>query len=146
MGERTRAGTSSIGVHFALEIPFSPVMLSAAKNLSEQHADASRPPQAVACEEGQAECSCIRQRSFSRALVREREDNMLQSRREWSQIFLLVCSLVGAAIAIYLTAVHYNEAVPLFCSGSGVVNCGLVLSSPYGVVFGTSIPTSVPGL
>jgi len=71
---------------------------------------------------------------------------MLQQRRAWSQIFLLVCSLAGAAIAIYLTAVHYNESVPLFCSGSGVVNCGLVLSSPYGVVFGTSIPTSVPGL
>ena len=71
---------------------------------------------------------------------------MVQQRRAWSQIFLLVCSLAGAGIAIYLTAVHYNEAVPLFCSGSGVVNCGLVLSSPYGVVFGTSIPTSVPGL
>ncbi len=71
---------------------------------------------------------------------------MVQQRRAWSQIFLLVCSLVGAGIAIYLTAVHYNEGVPLFCSGSGVVNCGLVLSSPYGVVLGTSIPTSVPGL
>src|ERR1041384_1502981 len=71
---------------------------------------------------------------------------MLQSRRAWSQVFLLVCSLVGAAIAIYLTVVHYNESVPLFCSASGLVNCGFVLSSPYGVVLGTSIPTSVPGL
>ena len=71
---------------------------------------------------------------------------MLKQRRAWSQVFLLLCSLAGAAIAIYLTVVHYDEAVPLFCSGSGLVNCGLVLSSPYGVVFGTSIPTSVPGL
>ncbi len=71
---------------------------------------------------------------------------MLQSRRAWSQVFLLVCSLIGAVVTIYLTVVHYNEAVPLFCSGSGLVNCGLVLSSPYGVVFGTSIPTSLPGL
>ena len=71
---------------------------------------------------------------------------MVPQRRAWSQIFLLVCSLAGALIAIYLTVVHYNESVPLFCSGSGLVNCGLVLSSPYGVVFGTSIPTSVPGL
>lgn len=71
---------------------------------------------------------------------------MIEQRRAWSQFFLLVCSLVGAVIAVYLTVVHYSEAVPLFCSGSGVVNCGLVLSSPYGVVFGTSIPTSVPGL
>src|ERR1700674_5480529 len=71
---------------------------------------------------------------------------MVQQRRAWSQIFLLACSLLGAAIAIYLTAVHYNESVPLVCSGSGVVNCGLVLSSPYAVVPGTSIPISIPGL
>lgn len=71
---------------------------------------------------------------------------MVTQRRAWSQIFLLVCSLAGAVIAIYLTIVHYNEAVPLFCSSSGVVNCGLVLSSPYAVVFGTSLPITVPGL
>ena len=71
---------------------------------------------------------------------------MIQQRRALSQIFLLACSLAGAVIAIYLTAVHYSESVPLFCSGSGVVNCGLVLSSPYAVVPGTSIPISVPGL
>ena len=71
---------------------------------------------------------------------------MVQQRRSWSQVFLLVCSLVGAAIAIYLTAVHYSESVPLVCSGSGLVNCGLVLSSPYSVVPGTSIPISIPGL
>ncbi len=71
---------------------------------------------------------------------------MVQQRRAWSQIFVLVCSLLGVAIAIYLTAVHYNEGVPLVCSSSGVVNCGLVLSSPYAVVPGTSIPISIPGL
>ncbi|HLX58617.1 MAG TPA: vitamin K epoxide reductase family protein [Ktedonobacteraceae bacterium] len=71
---------------------------------------------------------------------------MEQRRRSWSQIFLLVCSLVGVGIAIYLTAVHYNENVPLVCSGSGIVNCALVLSSPYSLVPGTSIPISIPGL
>ncbi len=71
---------------------------------------------------------------------------MVQQRRAWSQIFLLVCSLLGIAIATYLTAVHYNEGVPLVCSGSGLVNCGLVLSSPYSVVPGTTIPISIPGL
>lgn len=70
----------------------------------------------------------------------------MQQRRSWSQLFLLVCSLVGVAIAIYLTVVHYNESVPLVCSGSGLVNCALVLSSPYSVVPGTSIPISLPGL
>ena len=70
----------------------------------------------------------------------------MQQQRSWSQIFLLVCSLVGVAIAIYLTAVHYNESVPLVCSGSGLVNCALVLSSPYSVVPGTTLPISIPGL
>jgi uncharacterized membrane protein len=71
---------------------------------------------------------------------------VVQRRGSWSQIFLLVCSLAGAGIAIYLTVVHYNESVPLVCSGSGVVNCALVLSSPYSVVPGTLIPISIPGL
>jgi uncharacterized membrane protein len=71
---------------------------------------------------------------------------MKRQPRSWGQVLLLVCSLAGAGIAIYLTAVHYNENVPLVCSGNGLVNCALVLSSPYSVVPGTSIPISIPGL
>jgi uncharacterized membrane protein len=70
---------------------------------------------------------------------------MEQIRRAKSQFFVLACSLVGAGIAIYLTSVHY-ELAPLACSESGFVNCAHVLSSPYSVVPGTSIPISVPGL
>lgn len=58
---------------------------------------------------------------------------------------LLVLSLVAIAIAFYLTAVHY-EHVPLLCSTNGVVNCERVTSSPYSVLFGTTIPITVPGL
>jgi uncharacterized membrane protein len=61
------------------------------------------------------------------------------------QLFLLLLSLVGAGISVYLTAVHY-ENVPLICSNSGAVNCARVLSSPYSVVAGTSVPISAPGL
>lgn len=70
---------------------------------------------------------------------------MEQIRRAKSQLFILACSLAGAGIAIYLTSVHY-ELAPLACSESGFVNCAHVLSSPYSVVPGTSIPISVPGL
>lgn len=70
---------------------------------------------------------------------------MEQIRRAKSQFFILACSLAGAGIAIYLTSVHY-ELAPLACSESGFVNCAHVLSSPYSVVPGTSIPISVPGL
>lgn len=58
---------------------------------------------------------------------------------------LLLLSLVSAAIAIYLTTVHYENA-PLLCSTSGLIDCSRVLSSPYSVVPGTSIPITVPGL
>src|SRR5438270_13855281 len=61
------------------------------------------------------------------------------------QVLLLLLSLVGIGIAIYLTAVHY-ENVPLICSSSGLVDCARVLSSSYSVVPGTTIPIAVPGL
>jgi len=70
---------------------------------------------------------------------------MRQIQRSKSQMLLLAFSLLGVAIAIYLTAVHY-ENIPLVCSESGLVNCTRVLSSPYSVVPGTSLPITIPGL
>ena len=66
-------------------------------------------------------------------------------RRSLAQILLLILSLIGAGIAIYLTVVHY-ENVPLICSASGIVDCAHVLSSSYSVVPSTTIPITVPGL
>ncbi len=70
---------------------------------------------------------------------------MIDIRRFWGQLSLLVLSLIGIGISIYLTSVHYENA-PLICSANGVVDCAKVLSSPYSVVPGTTIPISVPGL
>ncbi len=70
---------------------------------------------------------------------------MLDIRRSWGQVALLVLALVGVGISIYLTSVHYDN-VPLVCSASGIVDCARVLSSPYSVVPGTTIPISIPGL
>ena len=61
------------------------------------------------------------------------------------QALLLLLSLVGAGIAIYLTTVHY-ENVPLICSASGWVDCARVLSSSYSVIPGTTVPITIPGL
>jgi uncharacterized membrane protein len=69
--------------------------------------------------------------------------NIIQ--RSKTQLILLVCSLAGIGIAIYLTSVHY-ENVPLVCSDKGLVDCAKVLSSTYSVVPGTSIPITIPGL
>lgn len=60
-------------------------------------------------------------------------------------MILLLLSLVGAGIAFYLTAVHY-EHVPLLCSANGIVDCQRVTSSAYSVVPGTSLPITVPGI
>lgn len=66
-------------------------------------------------------------------------------RRSGRPIALLVLSVVGVIISLYLTSVHY-EHVPLVCSTQGFVDCERVLSSMYSVVPGTSIPVSVPGV
>ena len=62
-----------------------------------------------------------------------------------SQFLLLVLSLLGVGIYIYLTSVHY-ENVPLVCSASGLIDCARVLSSSYSVVPGTTLPITIPGL
>ncbi len=68
----------------------------------------------------------------------------LQRPEKGSQIILLVLSLLGVGITIYLTTVHY-ENVPLVCSESGLVNCARVISSSYSVVPGTALPITIPG-
>lgn len=62
-----------------------------------------------------------------------------------ASLLLIVLALIGVGISIYLTSVHY-ENVPLVCSNTGLIDCSRVLSSPYSLVPGTTIPISVPGL
>jgi uncharacterized membrane protein len=58
---------------------------------------------------------------------------------------ILVLALVGAAIAGYLTVLHYTTTVPLICVGQGgLINCADVLSSPQSVVLG--LPVAAWGL
>lgn len=66
-------------------------------------------------------------------------------RRSGDQVLLLLLSVVGAGIAIYLTTVHYAH-VPLVCSTTGFIDCARVVSSPYSLVPGTTIPITIPGL
>ena len=58
---------------------------------------------------------------------------------------LVGMALVGFAISLYLTTVHYAHA-PLLCSAGGVVNCAQVTTSAYSVVPGTQVPITVPGM
>jgi uncharacterized membrane protein len=58
---------------------------------------------------------------------------------------VLVASLVGLGVSIYLTFVHF-AALQLVCTVSGAVNCERVLSSGYGVIAGSAVPTSAAGI
>lgn len=53
--------------------------------------------------------------------------------------------MAGVGVSIYLTFVHFTAA-PLVCSATGAVNCERVLSSGYGVIAGTGVPTSAAGI
>ena len=51
---------------------------------------------------------------------------------------------VGLAIAAYLTILHFDTGVPLYCAESGAVNCAQVLTSAQSVVLG--LPVAAWGL
>jgi uncharacterized membrane protein len=61
------------------------------------------------------------------------------------RLLALIASLAGIGVSSYLTVVHYS-AIPLACPASGAVNCERVLASSYGVIGGSSVPTSAAGL
>jgi uncharacterized membrane protein len=61
------------------------------------------------------------------------------------QLLALFAGLAGIGISIYLTVVHYSSIAPV-CPANAVVNCEQVLSSPYAVIGGSSVPTSAAGI
>ena len=65
--------------------------------------------------------------------------------RSGGQLLLLLLSMIGAGIAVYLTAVHY-EHTPLICLTNGLIDCARVLSSSYSLIPGTTVPITIPGL
>lgn len=61
------------------------------------------------------------------------------------QALALGAALAGLGISIYLTVVHYST-IPLACPANALINCEQVLSSPYGVIGGSPVPTSAAGI
>jgi uncharacterized membrane protein len=61
------------------------------------------------------------------------------------QALALGAALAGLGISIYLTVVHYST-IPLACPANALINCEQVLSSPYGVIGGSGVPTSAAGI
>ncbi len=52
---------------------------------------------------------------------------------------LLILSILGIVISIYLLIVHYSN-IPIACPKTNFVNCDLVLKSSYAVLFGIPMP------
>lgn len=63
----------------------------------------------------------------------------------WYQLTTWALALAGLGVSIYLTIAHYTSSSILACSDKGLVNCGLVTTSPQSVVFGI-FPVAVLGL
>src|SRR5438477_11590024 len=61
------------------------------------------------------------------------------------QLLAIALSVAGLAVSIYLTVLHLIGFAPA-CPASGPVNCEAVLSSPYAVIAGTTVPTSAAGI
>ena len=61
------------------------------------------------------------------------------------QVLAIALSVAGVAVSIYLTVLHFVGFAPA-CPATGPVNCEAVLSSPYAVIAGTTVPTSAAGI
>ena len=63
----------------------------------------------------------------------------------WYQAATWALAIAGLGVSIYLTIAHYSSSSILVCSDKGLVNCGLVTTSPESMVFGV-FPVAVLGL
>ncbi|HEY7433350.1 MAG TPA: vitamin K epoxide reductase family protein [Streptosporangiaceae bacterium] len=63
----------------------------------------------------------------------------------WLQLSTLILAIIGLADSVYLTIAHFTSSTVLACSDNGVVNCGLVTTSPESELFGI-FPVAVLGL
>jgi uncharacterized membrane protein len=58
---------------------------------------------------------------------------------------VLLASLAGLGVSVYLTVVHYST-IPLACPTGAVLSCEQVLSSRFAVIGGSGLPTSAAGI
>jgi uncharacterized membrane protein len=62
----------------------------------------------------------------------------------WLPVTSLGLSLTAVAIASYLTVTHYTDPAALACPDTGIVNCTLVTTSSWSLLFG--VPLAVLGV
>ncbi|MCL2782298.1 MAG: hypothetical protein FWD74_12595, partial [Actinomycetia bacterium] len=70
---------------------------------------------------------------------------MGSERSGWFGLPSFVITIIGAAIAVYLTVDHFDTgAVPLACPATGIINCAKVTDSSWSYLVG--VPVAVLGL
>lgn len=63
----------------------------------------------------------------------------------WAAPVTLTLSVLGLAVAGYLTWSHYTTPLALACPDTGVINCAKVTTSPQAMLFGV-LPVALVGL
>lgn len=84
-------------------------------------------------------------RSAAAAVVPEAPGDGSRAVPLWLRLATLILAVIGLADSVYLTIAHFTSSTVLACSDNGVVNCGLVTTSPQSELFGI-FPVAVLGL
>ena len=71
---------------------------------------------------------------------------LLLARRAPGLVALLLMALAGLGVSIYLTVVHYQGSDLALCPNTGAIDCQKVTTSGNSVLFGSSIPITIPGM
>jgi uncharacterized membrane protein len=62
----------------------------------------------------------------------------------WVSVSTLSLSILAIGLTAYLTITHYTDPTALACPDTGIVNCTLVTTSSWSVIFG--VPVALLGL
>lgn len=69
---------------------------------------------------------------------------VVHARTPWTSPAALALSVVAVGLTTYLTVTHYTDPAALACPDSGIINCTLVTTSSWSVIFG--VPVALLGL
>lgn len=58
----------------------------------------------------------------------------------WTPAVGMALSLLGLAVSVYLTVVHYTAPTSLACPQTATIDCAKVTTSPESVIFGIPVP------
>jgi len=79
-----------------------------------------------------------------RALSQQASRSAADRAPRWAPAVTLPLAVIGLALSVYLTYVHYVEPRALSCPDTGAINCTKVTTSPQSMLFGF-LPVALAG-